>query len=128
MRRIQLILAVFALTCLTAHAQAQSNFCMDCIENQVQHVRADGSIWFESDGMCCMVPCYGYLAYDIDEEDVGSGCNTTVVNNELVQGDICNSMLEDQGCPNLLRHPVAMIRTTAPAATIRTASGAARRF
>lgn len=90
---------LIALVYASAIAHAQSNFCMDGIQNQVEHVREDGSVWYESDGMCCILPCNGYEHYTLKYADVGSSCSTQVVNNELVVGDICASTFEDQGCP-----------------------------
>lgn len=72
--------------------------CMDCAQRQVKHEEDPEHIWFESDGMCCHWPCFG--DYELKQADVGWGCSTTPVNNELVVGDICSSSSADQGCPD----------------------------
>jgi hypothetical protein len=97
---IILILSV----CLSSAAFA--NFCMDCIQRQIRHDDPD-RVWFESDGVCCMLPCYGYSGYDAVNENVGYGCSTMLVNNALVVGDICNSSNVDDGCPETATQPVA---------------------
>jgi hypothetical protein len=101
MRRASaLLFNVLIVLSLCIPAEAQGNFCMDCIQRQVKHDEDPEHIWFESDGMCCMLPCAGYGGYEVRDEDIGCGCFTTIVNNALVQGDICNpSTTEDQGCP-----------------------------
>lgn len=84
---------------------ASANFCMDCIQRQIRHDDPD-RVWFESDGVCCMLPCYGYAGYETVDENAGHGCSTMLVNNALVVGDICNSSDVDEGCPETNTQPV----------------------
>lgn len=98
-----LVFASFVVISLliTSPSNAQlNNNCMDCLQNQIKHTRADGSIWYESDGFCCNAPCAGYEHYSMNEPDRGFGCLTQEVNNELVVGDICKSNDNDLGCEN----------------------------
>jgi hypothetical protein len=77
---------------------AQADFCMDCVQRSVERQRLNGDIYYEMDGMCCMAPCYG-AGYTMHDENVGFGCSTMVVSNEVAEGDICDSSDADLGCP-----------------------------
>jgi hypothetical protein len=77
---------------------ARADFCMDCVQKSVQKYRPNGDLYYEMDGMCCMAPCYG--GYEMHDENVGYGCSTTVVSNDVAEGDICSSSEVDLGCPN----------------------------
>ena len=96
--RAVLIASAIAVVLTSAPVATAQNFCMDCIEKQTQHVESDGSIWYEVDAMCCMTPCSGYEDYEMKDEDVGYGCLTQQVSNDLMSGDICMSTSDDQGC------------------------------
>lgn len=99
MKRIATVMATVLLLMRPFAAEAAGNNCMDCLQKQTQMTRADGSIWFTSDAVCCMTPCWGFPGYELMNEDVGYGCLTKEVNNELVVGDICASNDHDKGCP-----------------------------
>ncbi|HYO78096.1 MAG TPA: hypothetical protein VE010_16675 [Thermoanaerobaculia bacterium] len=75
------------------------NFCMDCLQSQVQRTRPDGSIYYQSNGDCCTAPCAGYAGYAVKDADVGAGCSTALGDGEFIVGDFCNSATWDQGCP-----------------------------
>ena len=86
------------LCCFEAHAQ--QNFCLDCIQKQIKHEEPGQPTWFESDGFCCPWPCEHYEDYELKQPDRGFGCIVTLVNNDFIRGDFCNSNDNDLGCPD----------------------------
>jgi len=92
-RIVRTLLTIVAFASLPIAAE---NFCMDCTQRQIRH--DDPNIWYESEAMCCMYPCYP-TEFVLKQADVGSGCQIAEANNDLVQGTICNSTSDDQGCP-----------------------------
>lgn len=116
MTRIRRVLssAVVAFL-LVSGANAADNFCMDCISNTIVHEEPN-RIWIESDAMCCMAPCAGYDAYEVEQPDRGYGCLTKEVKSDVIVGDVCDSNENDLNCPE--SQPSQEPQVTNPASPI----------
>jgi len=90
----------FIVACLIAVPAATADECMDCGEKVTQRYTASGEPIYPQrrDALCCDFPCYDE-DYVVRNENVGWGCKTCVVANEVVEGTICCSTREDLGCP-----------------------------
>src|SRR5687768_7892592 len=101
MPRATLVMLVAVIVGLSAGvSDVRADECMDCGEKRTQRHTASGNpIWpQQSDALCCDFPCYS--GYEIRDENVGWGCLTCSVNNEIVVGTICCSTNDDQECPS----------------------------
>lgn len=97
--RAPLFLALI-IGCLVAVSETKAEECMDCGEKRTQRYTESGDpIWpQQSDAICCDFPCFG--EYELRDENVGWGCVTCAVDNELVTGTICCSSTADLNCPS----------------------------
>ena len=93
-----LVALIVGLSAVVSDVRADE--CMDCGEKRTQRHTASGNpIWpQQSDALCCDFPCYS--GYEVRDENVGWGCLTCSVNNEIVVGTICCSSNDDQDCPS----------------------------
>jgi len=94
MSRRLMVAAMVVILFPAAHVLAEE--CMDCVQRKTEHYTPH--FWVAYEALCCDVPCVGE-GYEMKDENVGWGCRTLQVNNELAQGTMCNSSDDDKNCP-----------------------------